>query len=179
MLSSDQTILKQDDDLEQKRGIAVQRFSIYPGLIGARVPQRVFTLADGAYDTPLQAGPALIECLTCYIDSKEKRFGAVPDQRHQTRQERPTPMISATLKTQVITDYRRADNDSGSPEVQVALLTSRIIELTQHLKTHRHDYSSRRGLLKMVSKRNQLLHYLAQTDRTRYQNLIGRLGLRK
>lgn len=88
-------------------------------------------------------------------------------------------MISATIKTQVISDYRRTDKDSGSPEVQVALLTSRITELTQHLKTHRHDYSSRRGLLKMVSKRNQLLHYLAQTDRNRYQNLIGRLGLRK
>jgi len=88
-------------------------------------------------------------------------------------------MISATLKTQVISDYRRTETDSGSPEVQVALLTSRIVELTSHLKLHKHDYASRRGLLKMVSKRNQLLHYLAKTDRARYQALIARLGLRK
>lgn len=87
--------------------------------------------------------------------------------------------LSAELKTEIITDYRRSDSDSGSPEVQVALLTARINELTEHLRQHKHDYASRRGLLMMVSKRNGLLRYLARTNRGRYQELIGRLGLRK
>lgn len=87
--------------------------------------------------------------------------------------------ISAQKKTDVIKTYRRNDKDSGSPEVQVALLSERISGLTDHLKGHRHDYASRRGLLMMVSKRNRLLQYLAQVDRAKYQDLIGRLGLRK
>lgn len=87
--------------------------------------------------------------------------------------------ISAQRKTQVIADYRRTEQDSGSPEVQVALLTERIAGLTDHLRTHRKDYASRRGLLMMVSKRNSLLRYLGRTDRDKYQNLITRLGLRK
>ena len=87
--------------------------------------------------------------------------------------------LSAELKTEIITDYRRSDSDSGSPEVQVALLTARVNELTEHLRQHKHDYASRRGLLMMVSKRNGLLRYLARTNRGRYQELIGRLGLRK
>jgi len=87
--------------------------------------------------------------------------------------------LSAEAKTQIISDYRRSDSDSGSPEVQVALLTTRINELTDHLRQHKHDYASRRGLLMMVSKRNGLLRYLARKDRGRYQELIGRLGLRK
>jgi small subunit ribosomal protein S15 len=87
--------------------------------------------------------------------------------------------ISAEKKTQLIQDYRRGEKDSGSPEVQVALLTERITSLTDHLRTHRHDFASRRGLLVMVSKRNRLLQYLAKVDRPKYQALIGRLGLRK
>ena len=87
--------------------------------------------------------------------------------------------ISAEKKTQLITDYRRSDKDSGSPEVQVALLTERITALTEHLRSHKHDFASRRGLLVMVSKRNRLLQYLAKVDRPKYQDLIGRLGLRK
>jgi len=87
--------------------------------------------------------------------------------------------ITAERKTQLISDYRRGDTDSGSPEVQVALLTERIAGLTDHLKTHKHDFSSRRGLLMLVSKRTRLLRYLARTDRQRYQDLIGRLGLRR
>jgi small subunit ribosomal protein S15 len=87
--------------------------------------------------------------------------------------------ISTEKKTQLIQNYRRSDTDSGSPEVQVALLTERITSLTDHLRTHRHDYASRRGLLMMVSKRNRLLRYLSTTDRAKYQDLIGRLGLRK
>ena len=88
-------------------------------------------------------------------------------------------MISAEKKQQVITDYRRSDTDSGSPEVQVALLTERMASLSEHLKSHKHDYASRRGLLMMVSRRNRLLRYLATTNRASYQALIGRLGLRK
>jgi small subunit ribosomal protein S15 len=87
--------------------------------------------------------------------------------------------ISVEKKTQLISDYRRSDKDSGSPEVQVALLTERITQLTEHLRGHKHDYASRRGLLVMVSKRNRLLQYLAKVDRPKYQDLIGRLGLRK
>lgn len=87
--------------------------------------------------------------------------------------------ITAEKKTAVINDYRRSDHDSGSPEVQVAIMTERITALTGHLRTHKHDFASRRGLLTMVSKRNRLLKYLARTDRPRYLELIGRLGLRK
>jgi small subunit ribosomal protein S15 len=81
--------------------------------------------------------------------------------------------------TQIIEDYRRGDRDTGSPEVQIALLTSRIIDLTEHLKSNKHDFASRRGLLMMVSRRNRLLRYLQRTHRENYQKLIGRLGLRK
>ena len=87
--------------------------------------------------------------------------------------------ISAQTKTKVIGEYRRSETDSASPEVQVALLTERITGLTEHLRSHKHDFASRRGLLMMVSKRNRLLRYLSQTDRARYTDLIGRLGLRK
>jgi len=82
-------------------------------------------------------------------------------------------------KSEIISTYRRDDNDSGSPEVQVALLTERINSLTQHLRVHKHDFASRRGLLMMVSNRNSLLRYLARTAREKYTDLISRLGLRK
>lgn len=87
--------------------------------------------------------------------------------------------ITAEKKSQVIGEYRRDDKDTGSPEVQVAVLTERIKELTVHLKAHKHDYASRRGLLKMVSKRNRLLKYLRENKRASYLELISRLGLRK
>lgn len=87
--------------------------------------------------------------------------------------------LSNQIKQEVISDFRRSESDSGSPEVQVALLTRRINDLTEHLRAHKHDYASRRGLLRMVSKRNGLLKYLSANDRERYQALIGRLGLRK
>jgi small subunit ribosomal protein S15 len=87
--------------------------------------------------------------------------------------------ITAEEKTQIVSEYRTHDNDTGSPEVQIALLTKRINELNEHLKTHKKDHSSRRGLLKMVGKRNSLLKYLTREDRTRYQQIIGKLGLRK
>ncbi len=88
-------------------------------------------------------------------------------------------MISVEEKKQIVQDFKVHEKDTGSPEVQIALLTKRITQLTEHLKTHRKDHSSRRGLLKMVGKRNSLLKYLTREDRARYQQVIGRLGLRK
>ncbi|MEZ6141893.1 MAG: 30S ribosomal protein S15 [Zavarzinella sp.] len=87
--------------------------------------------------------------------------------------------ITKERKTEVIAQYKRAENDSGSPEVQVAILTSRITQLTDHLRLHKKDFASRRGLLKMVSRRNDLLKYLQKKDRERYLALIQSLGLRK
>ncbi len=82
-------------------------------------------------------------------------------------------------KTNVVSTYQLHDKDTGSPEVQVALLTGRIVELTEHLKVHKKDFASRRGLLKLVGRRTSLLRYLNRKDRARYQSVIKRLGLRK
>lgn len=82
-------------------------------------------------------------------------------------------------KQQLITDFRRSGDDTGSPEVQVAVLTRRIEELTEHLKSHRKDHHSRRGLLRMVGRRRRLLDYLRREDIERYRTLIERLGLRR
>jgi small subunit ribosomal protein S15 len=87
--------------------------------------------------------------------------------------------VTKERKTQLITEYRRKDGDTGSPEVQVALLTARINELTEHLKSHVKDHASRRGLLMLVSKRNSMLRYLRGTDRARYLGVINRLGIRR
>ena len=87
--------------------------------------------------------------------------------------------LSADVKKNIIAEYGTAEGDTGSPEVQVALLTQRIKDLTEHSRAHKHDHHSRRGLLLMVGRRNRLLGYLARTDRERYNNLIKRLGLRK
>ena len=87
--------------------------------------------------------------------------------------------ITVERKRQLVTEYRQHEKDSGSPEVQVALLTERISELTEHLKLHKKDHASRRGLLKLVSQRTCLLKYLTNRDRDRYQKVINRLGLRK
>jgi small subunit ribosomal protein S15 len=87
--------------------------------------------------------------------------------------------ITKDRKTQIIDQYRLEPEDTGSPEVQVALLTARITDLTEHLRAHKKDHASRRGLLMMVSKRSSLLNYLRKMDRPRYLSLIGRLGLRK
>ena len=88
-------------------------------------------------------------------------------------------MITKELKQQIIKEYARTEGDTGSPEVQVAILTERIKELTEHLKTNHKDHQSRRGLLKMVGKRRGLLDYLKKTDIERYRALIEKLGLRK
>ena len=82
-------------------------------------------------------------------------------------------------KTELIQTYRRDGGDTGSPEVQIALLTERIAQLTDHLKVHKKDHTSRRGLLQMISRRASLLRYLTRTDRQRYLVVISRLGLRK
>lgn len=82
-------------------------------------------------------------------------------------------------KKALMADYARTEGDTGSPEVQVAILTQRINHLTEHLKTHKHDHHSRRGLLLMVGRRRRLLQYLQKTDINRYRALIERLGLRR
>ncbi|MGL6096552.1 MAG: 30S ribosomal protein S15 [Fimbriiglobus sp.] len=82
-------------------------------------------------------------------------------------------------KNELINQFKRAENDSGSPEVQIALLTDRILYLTDHMRTHKKDFSSRRGLLKLVSQRSDLLKYLRETERERYLAVIQKLGLRK
>jgi small subunit ribosomal protein S15 len=87
--------------------------------------------------------------------------------------------IPDTRKQEVIGQYRTHDSDTGSPEVQVAILTERINHLTEHLKLHRKDHASRRGLLMMVGKRARLLRYLTKTNWSRYQTLIERLGIRR
>lgn len=87
--------------------------------------------------------------------------------------------ITREQKTGIIESYRRDTVDTGSPEVQIAILTARIADLTEHLKVHAKDHSSRRGLLLMVSRRNRLLKYLKNCSRGKYQEVLGRLGLRK
>ncbi|MFB3891617.1 MAG: 30S ribosomal protein S15 [Phycisphaerae bacterium] len=87
--------------------------------------------------------------------------------------------ISTEAKKKIVTENRRHDGDTGSAEVQIALLTARINHLTEHLTTHKKDHASRRGLLMMVGKRGSLLKYLSQTAPERYQQIITKLGLRK
>jgi small subunit ribosomal protein S15 len=87
--------------------------------------------------------------------------------------------ITAERKTALVQEYGTHEGDTGSPEVQIALLTKRINDLRDHFDTHKKDHSSRRGLLKLVSRRNQLLKYLTRIDRSRYQAIIAKLGLRK
>jgi small subunit ribosomal protein S15 len=87
--------------------------------------------------------------------------------------------LDAATKQRIISEYATVDGDTGSPEVQVALLSKRISDLTEHLKTHKHDHHSRRGLLLLVGQRRRLLQYLAKKDISRYRQLIERLGLRR
>ncbi len=88
-------------------------------------------------------------------------------------------MINKEKKAEIIRDYGRAPEDTGSPEVQIAILTYRIRELTEHLKVHKKDHHSRRGMLKMIGQRRNLLEYLKKKDLEAYRTLIERLGLRK
>ncbi len=88
-------------------------------------------------------------------------------------------MLTKQQKKKIVSDFETHKGDTGSPEVQIALLTKRINELTEHLKTHRKDHASRRGLLKMVGTRSALLKYVSRKDIGRYREIISRLGLRK
>jgi small subunit ribosomal protein S15 len=88
-------------------------------------------------------------------------------------------MIAKEKKQAIMAEYARTEGDTGSPEVQIAILTERIAELTEHLKVNQKDHHSRRGLLKMVGKRRALLEYLKKNDIEGYRNLIARLGIRK
>jgi small subunit ribosomal protein S15 len=87
--------------------------------------------------------------------------------------------LAKEAKEKIVTDFRTHDSDTGSPQVQVALLSQRINELTEHFKTHKKDNHSRRGLLKMVSQRRSMLDYLKQTNIQQYHEVVGRLGLRR
>src|SRR5512147_1546579 len=87
--------------------------------------------------------------------------------------------LSTEQKTGIVAQYRRAATDTGSPEVQIALLSARINELGEHFVAHKRDHSSRRGLLKLVTQRRKLLDYLKETDVARYQDVVARLGLRR
>ena len=87
--------------------------------------------------------------------------------------------LDAKTKAEIIAEYATKPGDTGSPEVQIALLTKRITELTEHLKTHPHDHHSRRGLLILVGQRRRLLQYMQRTDIQRYRSLIERLGIRR
>jgi small subunit ribosomal protein S15 len=88
-------------------------------------------------------------------------------------------VLNAEVKKEIIDRFKLHDKDTGSPEVQVAILSNRINYLTEHFKTHKKDHHSRRGLLKLVGQRRRLLNYLRKTDVQRYQNIIKELGLRK
>jgi small subunit ribosomal protein S15 len=87
--------------------------------------------------------------------------------------------LEASVKQSIMTEYATHEGDTGSPEVQVAMLTKRIADLTEHLKEHKHDHHSRRGLLLLVGRRRNLLNYLQRVDIERYRSLIERLGLRR
>jgi small subunit ribosomal protein S15 len=87
--------------------------------------------------------------------------------------------LDSAQKSALIKEHGRKESDTGSPEVQIALLTHRITELTDHLRTHRQDHSSRRGLIKLVGQRRRLLNYLNTQDVNRYRTVVGKLGLRK
>jgi small subunit ribosomal protein S15 len=87
--------------------------------------------------------------------------------------------LDAAVKQQIMSEYATVEGDTGSPEVQVALLTRRIADLTEHMKQHKHDYHTQRGLLLLVGRRRRMLRYLEKTDVLRYRNLIERLGLRR
>jgi small subunit ribosomal protein S15 len=106
------------------------------------------------------------------------KYGAVSRMRRDNSKE-SSIMLSKDEKTNIITEYHTHETDTGSPEVQIALLTTRINQLTEHLNTHKHDQTSRQGLLRMVGQRRRQLAYLARTNQASYKAILQRLGLRK
>src|SRR5689334_24073613 len=101
------------------------------------------------------------------------------DRDHRQHRILENMALDQETKTKIIDEYKAQDGDTGSPEVQVAMLTKRIADLTEHLKVHKHDHHSRRGLLLLVGRRRRLLNYVQKKDIARYRTLIERLGLRR
>jgi small subunit ribosomal protein S15 len=119
--------------------------------------------------------------LGCAVLSCQPAFAApagAPRWR-SSKQQRSNVPLETTVKKEIIADYATTEGDTGSPEVQAALLTRRINDLTEHLKVHKHDHHSRRGLLLLVGRRRRLMNYLQRTDIERYRVLRERLGLRR
>ena len=117
----------------------------------------------------------MLDCNVCYFRGLCFILG-----RLTAAKEKPLRvMLDREKKEQIVADFRTHDSDTGSPEVQVALLTRRIVELTEHFRTHKKDNHSRRGLLKMVSQRRSLLNYLKRKDIERYHQVVSKLGLRR
>jgi small subunit ribosomal protein S15 len=110
----------------------------------------------------------------CRVQRPARRLSRVPSIASETNMS-----LTPEQTSKIINDHKRAANDTGSPEVQVALLSARIDHLTQHFGTHANDHHSRRGLLKLVNQRRRLLNYLKDKDVERYKALIGRLGIRR
>src|SRR3954471_3361747 len=117
--------------------------------------------------------------LTVWSRMPARRRGCGTIGTTYTHIDREIMALDVDTRKTIITDYATQEHDTGSPEVQVALLTRRIQDLTEHLKTHKHDHHSRRGLLQLVGRRRKLLKYLAKKDISRYRSLIERLGLRR
>jgi small subunit ribosomal protein S15 len=115
-------------------------------------------------------------CLSARFESAVTKTGGARLNRRPKGS--PVPLAS-DVKKQIIDEYGATEGDTGSAEVQVALLSRRIRDLTEHLKTHKHDHHSRRGLLLLVGQRRRLLNYLAKTDINRYRSIVERLGLRR
>ncbi len=113
----------------------------------------------------------LAVALDCWFLQSEKKIGSIKKREQMT--------ITKERKQAVISENRKAGDDTGSPEVQIAILTERINGLTEHMRTHRKDYGSRRGLLGLVSRRRRLLDYVRERDPQRYLDIIARLGIRK
>jgi len=122
--------------------------------------------------------PPLLGCavLSCPTGLRSARRGA---RWRSSKQQRSNVPLETTVKKEIIADYATTEGDTGSPEVQAALLTRRINDLTEHLKVHKHDHHSRRGLLLLVGRRRRLMNYLQRTDIERYRVLRERLGLRR
>src|SRR5690606_27084023 len=128
----------------------------------------------------IRGGPALLESLGCRESAadSERPGHRVPDTAQRTGLG-DSMALEAEVKKAIIEEYATHPGDTGSPEVQVAILTQRIKDLTEHLKAHKHDHHSRRGLLLLVGQRRRLLGYLQDVDIARYRSLIERLGLRR
>ena len=117
----------------------------------------------------------VLDCNVCYF----RGLRSIPGRLTAAKEKPLRVMLDREKKEQIVADFRTHDSDTGSPEVQVALLTRRIVELTEHFRTHKKDNHSRRGLLKMVSQRRSLLNYLKRKDRERYHQVVSKLGLRR